>query len=67
MRQCKLCLKGSVIRGKRKLLRGHYNPTTKFRRYPNLQYAKVDGIRTLICTQCLRTMSKKTAAASAKS
>jgi hypothetical protein len=59
MRQCSLCHKGSVIRGKRKLLRGHYNPTSTSRKYPNLQYAKVDGRRTLICTSCLKGLHKK--------
>ena len=53
-----MCGKGSVIRGKRKLLRGHYNPTSTSRKYPNLQYAKVNGIRKLICTTCMRTLHK---------
>ncbi len=66
MRQCKLCGKGSVIRGKRKLLRGHYNPTSTSRKYPNLQYAKVDGARALICMQCLRTRAKTAKVAAAK-
>lgn len=58
MRQCELCHKGSVIRGKRKLLRGHYNPVNQSRKYPNLQRAKVNGVRTLICTNCLKTLHK---------
>lgn len=54
--------------GHRNLLRGNYNPTPLRRKYPNVQYTKVDGIRTLVCTQCLRTLNKaprnkKTAAA----
>jgi hypothetical protein len=44
--------------GERKLLRGHYNPVNWSRKYPNLQYAKVDGKRMLICTNCLKTMHK---------
>ena len=44
--------------GHRNLLRGHYNPTPKQRKYPNLQYAQVNGQRTLICMRCLRTMHK---------
>jgi hypothetical protein len=44
--------------GKRHLLRGHYNPTPKVRKYPNLQYATVDGRRQLICTRCIRTLAK---------
>jgi hypothetical protein len=44
--------------GKRILLRGHYNPTSTSRKYPNLQYAKVGGKRLLICTHCLRNIAK---------
>ncbi|MBI4086262.1 MAG: hypothetical protein HY433_03435 [Candidatus Liptonbacteria bacterium] len=60
MRHCTLCDKGSKIGGKRKLLRGHYNPTSTSRKYPNLQFAKVKGIRKLICTNCLKTLNKTT-------
>ena len=59
MRQCAICGKGSIIRGKRKLLRGHYNPTSTSRKYPNLQLTKVEGIRTLACTSCIKTQTKK--------
>jgi hypothetical protein len=45
--------------GARKLLRGHYNPVNWTRKYPNLQYAKVNGRRELICTNCLKTLAKK--------
>jgi ribosomal protein L28 len=44
--------------GHRILLRAHYNPTNWTRKYPNLQYATVDGKRMLICTACLRTLHK---------
>jgi hypothetical protein len=44
--------------GARRLLRGHYNPVNWSRKYPNLQYAKVNGVRKLICTNCLKTQSK---------
>jgi hypothetical protein len=44
--------------GERKKLRGKYNPVNWRRKYANLQYAKVQGVRKLICTQCLRTMKK---------
>ena len=47
------------MQGERRLLRGHYNPVNWSRKYPNLQYAKVKGIRTLICTNCIRTLAKK--------
>ncbi|MFH0890488.1 MAG: hypothetical protein V1856_00460 [Candidatus Liptonbacteria bacterium] len=58
MRQCSKCGKGSIIRGSRKLLRGHYNPTGTSRKYPNLQYAKMDGSRKLVCVQCIKSMGK---------
>ena len=59
MRQCAICGKGSVMGGTRRLLRGHYNPTTKSRKYPNLQFAKVGGVRKLICVQFIRTLNRK--------
>jgi hypothetical protein len=58
MRQCMMCQKGSVIRGKRKLLRGHYNPTSTSRKYPNLQWMKLGETRVLACTQCMKTQVK---------
>jgi hypothetical protein len=55
------------MRGKRNLLRGHYNPTATARKYPNLQYAKVKGVRKLVCTSCLKNLQKnKGLAAAAK-
>lgn len=42
----------------RVLLRGHYNPTGKSRKYPNLQWAKVSGKRVKICTDCIKTLHK---------
>lgn len=56
MRQCTMCGKGSQMGGKRKLLRGHYNPTEKSRKYPNLQWARVKGVRKLVCTSCLKKL-----------
>ena len=58
MRTCARCGKGSKMGGERRLLRGHYNPVNYSRKYPNLQYAKVDGVRKLICTNCMRTLQK---------
>ncbi len=58
MRQCAICHKGSQMGGAHRLLRGHYNPVNWSRKYPNLQYAKVNGVRELICTNCLKTQSK---------
>jgi ribosomal protein L28 len=42
----------------RVLLRGHYNPTGKTRKKPNLQWAKVDGKRIKMCTDCIKTLAK---------
>lgn len=44
--------------GTRRLLRAHYNPVNWSRKYPNLQYGKLDGKRALLCTNCLRTLTK---------
>ncbi len=43
---------------KRNLLRGKYNPTDKSKRYPNLQWAKIDGKRVKVCTSCIKKQSK---------
>jgi len=66
MRACAICGKGSVMGGTRKLLRGHYNPVNKERKYPNLQWARlpagkagVKGVRMKICTNCLKTLNRK--------
>lgn len=58
MRKCAMCEKGSQMQGARRLLRGHYNPVNWTRKYPNLQIAKVNGVRKLICTQCMKTLAK---------
>ena len=59
MRHCEVCGKGSVMGGTRILLRGHYNPTNKTRKYPNLQKTRdASGKRVLSCVECIRTMAK---------
>jgi len=59
MRQCKICGKGSIIRGTRKKLRGKYNPTAQTRKYPNLQKFKTpDGKRVLACAKCIKKSKK---------
>jgi hypothetical protein len=58
MRACEKCEKSYKMGGTRKLLRGHYNPTAWTRKKANLQYGKLDGKRALLCTRCLRTLSK---------
>jgi ribosomal protein L28 len=59
MKQCQICSKGSVIRGKRVKLRGNYNPTGTSRRYPNLQKTRLaDGTRVVACTSCMKKTAK---------
>jgi hypothetical protein len=55
MRQCELCGKNSQMGGARKLLRGHYNPVNKSRKYANLQWATIGGSRKRLCTNCIKT------------
>ncbi len=52
--------------GKRKLLRGHYNPVQWERKYPNLQWSKIPGKtgRVLVCATCIK--QKKTVGARPK-
>ncbi len=52
---CTICGKGSMMGGKRKLLRGHYNPVKWERKYPNLQWLRLGKApRVLACTSCIR-------------
>jgi len=46
--------------GKRIKLRGHYNPTIKKRKYPNLQKTQApDGRKVLACANCIKGFSKQ--------
>ena len=66
MRKCSICGKGSIIGGKRKLLRGHYNLTKTERKYPNLQWVRlpagqaglVSGKRVKACVACIKALHK---------
>ena len=58
-RICDVCGKRSSMQWRYKKLRGHYNPTVKVRKYPNLQTLETaDGSRTKACTSCIRTANK---------
>jgi len=69
-KQCTICEKGSRVFGVRKKLRGKYNPTSKRRKYPNLQWLRVPsdiklkkykpfaGQRVLACTKCIKRLKK---------
>ncbi|MBI3671298.1 50S ribosomal protein L28 [Candidatus Azambacteria bacterium] len=57
-RKCSVCDKTSKVNTVLVKLRGNYNPTTKRRKYPNLQWTTINGERTKACTKCIRTMNK---------
>ena len=38
---CTICEKTSTVTWKLVKLRGKYNPTRKYRKYPNLQWAQI--------------------------
>ncbi len=61
MKSCSICKKGYYVGGTRRLLRGHYNPTTDSRKMPNLQWAKIPGKpgRYKVCAKCLKAIKKK--------
>lgn len=55
MKLCPACDKGTIMAGKRNLLRGKYNPTKTRRKYPNLQWATfLNGKRYKICATCIK-------------
>jgi len=70
-RECQICGKTSHPFKKRLKLRGKYNPSTKTRRHPNLQWLTVPentkrkafkpfaGKRIRACTRCIKTLSKR--------
>ena len=54
-----MCGKRSAMQWRYKKLRGHYNPTVKVRKFPNLQSLQTaQGERVKACTQCIRTANK---------
>ena len=58
-KKCAVCGKDSQMEGKRKLLRGNYNPTHKVRKYANIQWMRLpDGSRVKVCTRCKKTAVK---------
>ncbi len=60
MKKCAMTGKGSKMGGTRRLLRGHYNPTSKSRKRPNLQWFRIPGKpgRVLVSTKWLKAYSK---------
>jgi len=58
-KECAICGKSSMMVTKLKKLRGKYNPTSRKRKYPNLQWVTLDnGKRVKACTKCIKAMSK---------
>lgn len=59
MRTCVVCGKTSHMERKRNLLRGHYNPSEKFRKFPNLQSVSIKGHKSvLVCTDCKKGITQ---------
>ena len=60
---CTICKKKSAMGVTLVKLRGKYNPTSKVRKYPNLQWVRLPsgkdtGKRVLACTKCIKRLSK---------
>ena len=59
-KRCSLCGKKPMISVTRKKLRGKYNPTSKKKKYPNLQWVTLEsGKRVKACAKCIKTLNKK--------
>jgi len=60
-KECSICKKGSMMVWKLKKLRGKYNPTSKKRKYPNLQWVHLpsSGKRVLACAKCIKALGKR--------
>jgi ribosomal protein L28 len=54
-RKCDLCRRGST----KGASRSHSKIKTLKRQHINLQSKKIEGVKTKICTACIRTMAKK--------
>ncbi|OGZ65500.1 MAG: hypothetical protein A3C50_00535 [Candidatus Staskawiczbacteria bacterium RIFCSPHIGHO2_02_FULL_43_16] len=55
---CAVCAKKTSMNWTLIKLRGKYNPTQKVRKYPNLQWARVNGARILACAKCIKAQAK---------
>ena len=70
MKTCKICDKKSHLVNRLVKLRGKYNPTSKRRQKPNLQWVTIPvdmkkpifkefaGKRISACTKCIKTLAK---------
>ncbi len=71
MKQCQICAKKRNLARRLNKLRGKYNPTTKRKQKPNLQWINVPigiknslfkdfvGKRALLCAKCIKTIGKE--------
>jgi len=63
---CSICKKKSAMSVTLVKLRGKYNPTSRKRKYPNLQWVKLpasqqggpSGKKVLACAKCIKRLSK---------
>ncbi|MCX6721853.1 MAG: hypothetical protein NTY04_01545 [Candidatus Staskawiczbacteria bacterium] len=61
---CTICGKKSAMGVTLVKLRGKYNPTSKVRKYPNLQWVRLapkggqPGKRVLACAKCIKRTNK---------
>jgi ribosomal protein L28 len=56
---CKICGKKSSMNVTLVKLRGKFNPTSRIRKYPNLQWLKLaSGKRILACAKCIKRTAK---------
>ncbi len=53
-KQCDICGRSST----KGASRSHSNIKTIKRQYINLQSKKIDGVKKIVCTGCMRTMAK---------
>jgi len=59
-KECAICGKKSIMAWTLVKLRGKYNPTIKKRKYPNLQWVRLDsGKRVKACTKCIKARAKR--------
>jgi len=68
-KECAICEKKSISTWKHVKLRGKYNPTKKYKKYPNLQWVNVpveiartfkefSGKRVRACAKCIKALGK---------
>lgn len=56
---CTICQKKSAMGVVLVKLRGKYNPTTKVRKKPNLQWTRLpNGKKVLACAKCIKRQAK---------